>query len=179
MNDRLPEGNPDKRDRASDEQTDVSETSPTKRESFAKRPPPEFLQSDITCNGCGYLLRGLNRGGICPECGLKLSSTLDGLPQSPRHGPLVIFLAIGIALTPVIMLANIDLRTVNSVCWAFRLVIPCELLVFAVGSLTRGGYPRHPGIGIDEGLRFALVFSAVYLIILSYWSCFGFPPWWI
>jgi hypothetical protein len=40
------------------------------------------LTSDIACGGCGYNLRGLERSGLCPECGHGIQSTLAWLTDA-------------------------------------------------------------------------------------------------
>lgn len=36
--------------------------------------PPTLITTDRTCVKCGYNLRGLSIGGVCPECGRKIQS---------------------------------------------------------------------------------------------------------
>jgi len=67
----------------------------------------EFVQSDVTCSGCGYNLRGQSRAGRCPECGL---SVIDAVRRSMliyadkawlvrvRSGVTLVFWAIGASI---------------------------------------------------------------------------------
>ncbi len=37
------------------------------------------MASDLPCRGCGYNLRGVDQGANCPECGLSVRDTLEGV----------------------------------------------------------------------------------------------------
>jgi hypothetical protein len=41
--------------------------------------PGEVLQRDQPCVKCGYMLRGLPVGGVCPECGTGVADSLKGI----------------------------------------------------------------------------------------------------
>jgi len=44
-----------------------------------KRPASAGVASDLPCKGCGYNLRGVDQGVNCPECGLPVRDTLEGV----------------------------------------------------------------------------------------------------
>src|SRR5258708_15193103 len=44
----------------------------------ASTPIPESIGSDRPCLACGYNLRGLAPGGVCPECGVPIARSLRG-----------------------------------------------------------------------------------------------------
>lgn len=37
---------------------------------------PEYLERSLRCGTCGYELRGLAMGGVCPECGASVAASL-------------------------------------------------------------------------------------------------------
>lgn len=37
---------------------------------------PEYVERALRCGSCGYELRGLARGGVCPECGAEVAASL-------------------------------------------------------------------------------------------------------
>ena len=80
----------------------------------------------LSCCRCGYLLRGLDPAGLCPECGTPIVQTIDEvirrsnrrlLPPPPVHPPLhelgkrsLRLAAAGVALMAVV--------SVGFACWA-------------------------------------------------------------
>ncbi len=40
--------------------------------------PPKLVDADRPCVRCSYNLRGLPRGGVCPECGTPIADSLRG-----------------------------------------------------------------------------------------------------
>ncbi len=54
----------------------AEETEHSDRTTEANEPPPAL--ADLLCLACGYNLRGLRPGGVCPECGLPVERTLRG-----------------------------------------------------------------------------------------------------
>ena len=43
------------------------------------------IESSIRCAKCGYLLRGLELSGACPECGDSIASTMARQSRPPRY----------------------------------------------------------------------------------------------
>ena len=52
-----------------------------------------WVASDLECPSCRYNLRGLLRGGACPECGLAIEGAILAA-DDPRQTNLQIFLSV-------------------------------------------------------------------------------------
>lgn len=50
----------------------------------------QFVRDGVRCEGCGYALAGISRGGVCSECGLAVALSLPrkraGTPWQQRAG---------------------------------------------------------------------------------------------
>jgi len=63
--------------------------SPISPASLKRRSTPT-IESDLACAGCGYQLKGLPLGGVCPECGAPYG--VAGAPESkiPRYADAIV-----------------------------------------------------------------------------------------
>ncbi|MCC6360529.1 MAG: hypothetical protein IT450_17460 [Phycisphaerales bacterium] len=103
-------------------------------------PPPSSVGDDVLCLGCGYMLRGLNPAGACPECGQPIAQSLGPANlcdldsqwlRRVRRGLRVV--AGGLLLFIIVPLAVFS--AVINVGLAAKLLIPALLAPMAVVGL--------------------------------------------
>src|SRR4051794_37160487 len=66
------------------------------------KPATVVTTDDVTCAGCGYLLRGLDPAGTCPECNHSIAASIEAhtaLParrvlRSLRRGAIAMLIAV-------------------------------------------------------------------------------------
>ena len=78
--------------------------------------PAVSPRAELQCDRCDYLLKGLPRGGNCPECGTSIRLSLAAYKrllrqQPPEHTAILLYVAVGYSLVNISgsVLATTDL----------------------------------------------------------------------
>lgn len=152
-----------------------------------------IVTDERPCLRCGYSLRTLDRGGVCPECGTPVELSLRGnalVHSAPEYlaklyfGALVAELTVVLALIAVVV-GIIGLSSSTNLPAAGAIAVSLSLvpLVFAAGTLSGWWLLSAPDpafIGADSGdrsrrvLRIALIaVVAVTLVWIGLRGWFG------
>src|SRR5688500_2376980 len=161
---------------------------------------PDSLET-VHCMRCGYLLRGLDPAGVCPECGVPIVDTIDDLLRQarrqprpwPQHPPLhelgaarLVVAAAGVALLALAFLGVWPYAEMLAARqWCGPSVDPDHRLValgfsFCLGAwlLAAVGRP-HPQLRFWRDARLWMWFcagGAPAAALLAWWS--QYVPWW-
>lgn len=114
----------------------------------------ELIDYDLSCNGCGYGLRGLPVRHVCPECGTPYNESSDllqaGVPDSPelskrREAVSAVARSLGVP-------ADAILFVLDACAWA------AEEAGTDLTSVT--GIPRH--VGATDVCRAVRDYGSIY-----------------
>lgn len=156
------------------------------------------VESDVLCRGCGYNLRTLNTGGICPECGAGVSASLRRGPFDDAPSRWMLIVAVGLALLtasfiPPIVGVLVWLRHDREIClietglagpklWIMiRMLqmgvdLPVDLSNLLSLLLQVAGVTALTWRVRDQGKasrRMGLVLRSLLVIGMLYWLAFG------
>lgn len=120
------------------------------------------ILTDRPCTGCGYNLRGLNEGGLCPECGARILSQVrrfdrisDNLTDAPKTYLRLVaagvwLLVSGILAVPLIHLAGWFAPTLAQSPAAAPIASAASSLLWAAGAvLVTTPRPANAGLARD------------------------------
>lgn len=121
---------------------------------------PDLSKEDVACVGCGYNLRGLEPGGVCPECGLDISRSLHGDQLVYSSGEYLNSLCRGVKLIFGALIARVALTAMGIVA---GIVLAANLSTIQSGwmNLVTGGL--------------MLIDAATSLVLILGWWFFSTP----
>jgi len=127
-------------------------------------PPPNVLRryliahfdrgpiaTDLPCNGCGYNLRGLKRGGRCPECGRAIEHdryTEDLLETANRRWLVKIYIGSWLTLVATVLAAASIVAAAISVPLTFIIVFGAAMSAYGGGVwlMTTAEHPKEENV---------------------------------
>ena len=121
------------------------------------------LTGDISCDSCGYNLRGLRYGQSCPECGAPIlwqdrkDIALHEMPvRVIKRFRLSCRLAslsgvVLLATTVAVLFLEISMTVVTLALWAS--VIIWAIATWGLTSVIEGPQARHAGVGSESKMR--------------------------
>jgi hypothetical protein len=144
----------------------------TEREQQNQSPPP-VADSDvprgITCLSCGYSLEGLERDGVCPECGTPVADSLRKSALGFLERRDANFLSIGLQMT----IGSIGLAVLGALTLLIGIVeLGVPLCVAAALVWTTGWHAvaavRAPGFGENGPFVRRLAVAAAWVQALGF-----------
>lgn len=127
-------------------------------------PPPHVLRryliahfdrgpitTDLPCNGCGYNLRGLKRGGRCPECGREIEHDRyaeDLLEAANRRWLVKIYIGSWLTLVATVLAGASIVAATISVPLTFIVVFGAAMSAYGAGAwlMTTAEHPTDDGV---------------------------------
>jgi hypothetical protein len=134
------------------------------------------------CVACGYVLKGLERSGTCPECGTSVGASVRG--DLLRFWPERILATVRAGLTLLLAGAGLKALSEGVELWAARtlgltsgrLFLAADVLALAAaGAVVAGAWlfsaptPATRGRGIERWMRAVSVVAAAAVVVEAAW----------
>lgn len=118
--------------------------------------PQDIEYVQVSCTVCGYNLTGAMVGGLCPECGSKVDTSLHAASAGSNNGMAVASMVLGIISLPSMCCCVIGLPTA---------ITGLVLGIVALNQIKTGSYAKG-----SHGMALAGIWcSAISMVLTALW----------